>query len=1057
MAAATDGDLQIQQEIAAVFASAGSSSNEVQQQVAAALNRINEIPHVYVHFAAILGSCRYTPDVRQVAGLSLKTALQRPQQLQQQQLQQLLPPLLQALQEEDRGLRAAGGSAVTSLVCFQRLPQQLLQQLLQELLRLFDGPRYEVRQSALQTVSKLSEDMLQGLRLQQQDLQQQPQQLVAFIQWAQQQLLPRLLQLAMPAAAAAGGVAAGGVGADGGGGVCTPEQQEQLQQESIYALNLFAGAQGFAAGGPFSDLFPSYWAALGALAAAANPRTQRAVIQGILQTLETRPAAVVEAAGPLADFFMRCGSSPDYQLKQDAAEFWPAILREASQSSPELQQHVLQQLRQRLPQLIPLLVANTVYTETDFLSMDVSQLEDDNAGIADEAYDVAPRFHRSRDPAAAAVAAGGAAAADEDEEEEDRGARGTWGDAWSLRKGSALALDHIASVYREEILPFVLPPIEQGLQQQQQQQQEDSWLRQEAAVLTLGAVAQGCQDSLAPHLRNVLLFLLELCTHPKPLLRSISCWCISRYASWLCQTEHERQQQQQQQQQQQEGLLGPVLQQLMQRLLDRNKRVQEAACSAFACIEDDARCLLSPYLSDILATLRRALDCYQAKNQLILYDAIGTLAEGVGSALCCPQGFDLLDALLQRWAAAPPGQPQCLAISEAIGCLASAMQGAFAPYAAVTVDRCLQLIADIVQQIEAQERGEVSCWPDRDALECCLDLLSGLADALQQQMLPLLQQRQQLLLLLERCCRDTSPPVLQSALALVGDLSKHCSSLLRPQVLFPLLQQHLLHGAISVANNAGWALGELAVRVRREEVDPHAEAIAADLIRLLQRPEMHRALLQNVCITIGRLALACPNRLSPMLPEFLPRWCCVMRMARSDEDKASAFQGICGLIEANPAAASEALPDFLISLLAFERPPPQLEQQFARTVHALSNSNRERLRCICSPSPAGAAPLLPLQLQQQLTERFVYSLCFPGFTGVLVSPWRHPTPVLQLALPRIPLQHQQQQQQLLLLLLLRRHRSCLCCSSSGPSVAEERHRGLVAAIAGCLRPAASSS
>ena len=177
--------------------------------------------------------------------------------------------------------------------------------------------------------------------------------------------------------------------------------------------------------------------------------------------------------------------------------------------------------------------------------MDSSQLEEDNAGIADEAHEVAPRFHRSRDPAAAA-AAGGTAAGDtegecDDEDEEGGTGRGTWGDGWSARKGSALALDHLASVYREEILPFVLPLIEQGLQQQtqqqtqqqetqqQQQQQEDAWLRQEAAVLTLGAVAQGCQQSLSPHLRNVMIFLLQLCMHPKvscPLLLPVSC-CLS--------------------------------------------------------------------------------------------------------------------------------------------------------------------------------------------------------------------------------------------------------------------------------------------------------------------------------------------------------------------------------------------------------------------------------------------------------------------------------------------------------------------------------------------------
>ena len=66
------------------------------------------------------------------------------------------------------------------------------------------------------------------------------------------------------------------------------------------------------------------------------------------------------------------------------------------------------------------------------------------------------------------------------------------------------------------------------------------------------------------------------------------------------------------------------------------------------------------------------------------------------------------------------------------------------------------------------------------------------------------------------------------------------------------LQQHLLHGATSVANNAGWALGELAVRVSPELIDPHTESVAAELIRLLHRHEMHRALLQNVAITLVR-------------------------------------------------------------------------------------------------------------------------------------------------------------------------------------------------------------
>ncbi|OEH76533.1 putative transportin [Cyclospora cayetanensis] len=263
---------------------------------------------------AILGSCSYSQDVRQVAGLSLKTSLQRQQVLQQQQLQQLLPPLLQALQEEARDLRAAAGSAVTALVCCQQLPQQQLQELLQQLLLLLDAPRFDVAEGALNTLSKIAEDMLQGVRLQQLEQQQlqHPEQLIVFIHWTQQQLLPRLLLEANPSAAAS---------------TCihTPEQQQILQQQAVYTLNLFSAAQGFSEGAPFFSLFPEYWGVLGSLAAASNPKTQRAVIQGILQTLETRAAPVLEAAGPLTEFFLHCGGAADYQLKQDALEFWPVI------------------------------------------------------------------------------------------------------------------------------------------------------------------------------------------------------------------------------------------------------------------------------------------------------------------------------------------------------------------------------------------------------------------------------------------------------------------------------------------------------------------------------------------------------------------------------------------------------------------------------------------------------------------------------------------------------------------------------------------------------------
>lgn len=58
--------------------------------------------------------------------------------------------------------------------------------------------------------------------------------------------------------------------------------------------------------------------------------------------------------------------------------------------------------------------------------------------------------------------------------------------------------------------------------------------------------------------------------------------------------------------------------------------------SAFATLEEEACTELVPYLAFILDTLVFAFSKYQHKNLLILYDAIGTLADSVGHHLNKP-------------------------------------------------------------------------------------------------------------------------------------------------------------------------------------------------------------------------------------------------------------------------------------------------------------------------------------------------------------------------------------------------------------------------------------
>lgn len=64
--------------------------------------------------------------------------------------------------------------------------------------------------------------------------------------------------------------------------------------------------------------------------------------------------------------------------------------------------------------------------------------------------------------------------------------------------------------------------------------------------------------------------------------------------------------------------VAKIVFQLLARILDGSKRVQEAACSAFATLEEEANLELVPYLPEILATLVEAFNRYQVSDFAVL-------------------------------------------------------------------------------------------------------------------------------------------------------------------------------------------------------------------------------------------------------------------------------------------------------------------------------------------------------------------------------------------------------------------------------------------------------
>jgi transportin-1 len=72
-----------------------------------------------------------------------------------------------------------------------------------------------------------------------------------------------------------------------------------------------------------------------------------------------------------------------------------------------------------------------------------------------------------------------------------------------------------------------------------------------------------------------------------------------------------------------------------------------------------------PFLQPILINLTFAFTKYQQKNLLILYDALGTLADSVGSALGAPAYLDILmPPLVERWMKLADDEPDLVPLLE---------------------------------------------------------------------------------------------------------------------------------------------------------------------------------------------------------------------------------------------------------------------------------------------------------------------------------------------------------------------------------------------------------
>ncbi|XP_053991834.1 transportin-1-like isoform X3 [Hylaeus volcanicus] len=455
----------------------------------------------------------------------------------------------------------------------------------------------------------------------------------------------------------------------------------------VLCLNQFNSKGCFSPNEVFHHHLQSYWELLGKLALDPSIEVRQETLRGMGLMVMRWYKVVADSLESLLPFLIQCiDVSQPYNIKLEASDVLRHIVFVCDKDEP---------LKCIIPLIIPKLFINTRYSEWDYAQMDQQQFYDDSEHYLSKSKDI----HNVSNATMGNNATNDDDDDDDEFEDESNGMlTSTWGTNWTLRKASAVLLDRFSFRFGDLILPYVLPQIDQWLKNVK------VWESRETAILVLGAIARGCLNGLRPFLADIIQVLIQVCDDSRPILRSISVWAISRFSPWIC-TES--------------TMLETVVIRMLRRILDGNQCVQEAACSAFAFLEETAADKLLPFLPSIMSTFHQAFSILPGKNVIVLLDAIIVLIEviNVWKDLPCVHQ-NIVEPLLQRWINVSCECPSFTALCESVSRLIFEANKDIASYKHVIWRHCLVLVQQGLDQLTSVNNFVQSSQASRTLVSC---------------------------------------------------------------------------------------------------------------------------------------------------------------------------------------------------------------------------------------------------------------------------------------------------------------------------------------------------
>lgn len=645
------------------------------------------------------------------------------------------------------------------------------------------------------------------------------------------------------------------------------------------------------------------------------PDTLVNVCSAFVNIMGVRPDILVPHLDGVISFTLHCIKKTDEQVAREGCEFILQLAETDDIDKAAVAPH--------LARIIPTILSTMIYSEED--RMLLQSLADDDENVEDKPEDIRPNHIKSKDAHTNKKVTGANNNDDSDDDDYDDEVTEDSLSEWNLRKCSAAALDVFATKYPELVIEYSMPHLREGIVAQ-------DWAIREASILAFGAVSQGCLDLVGPHLPELIPFLVSTLKDQEGPVRQIACWTLMRYSSWIAfhsadGSNHE-------------AYLQPVLQGFLACCLDKNKKVQESACSALATLTEEVGEELSPYLEVILTHLALCFQKFRAKNLLNLYDCVQTLLDRVGPAVVDPKLINIiLPPLMEKWSHIHDESQDLWPLFECISSVAASFGALFSPYAVDVYKRGLNVLNHGLLMEETCKNELLLDSPEKEFLITSLDMIDGLVQGLQGDMSGIIAQTQPPLTeLLLTCFDDSLMDVRQSAFALLGDLAMYTVDVLTPymdRLIKASIAQMDMEFGPGVCNNAIWSVGEICLQLG-PSISPYAEELFTKYMHVLDLDdkEIPPTVSENAAIALGRLGQCVPELMAPHLGMFVDKWCFFIRETLETQEKDSSYLGMCETVSQNPGGLNNevSLVSFLDAVSSYVDPSTELAEAIGKVL-----------------------------------------------------------------------------------------------------------------------------